>query len=304
VVAIEQVCFAYERAAVLRHISFRVERGERLGILGPNGSGKSTLLKILAGVLEPAAGCVRVDGRDIQGLRRRELARLIAVVPQEHHVVFPFTVEDVVLMGRTPHLRRWPFETREDRMVVQWALDCTGTRELAKVPLPQLSSGEKQRVIIARAIAQQPKLLLLDEFTASLDIRYQLTLHALVDRLCAEQSLTVVMVSHDLNLASRYCDRLLLLEQGSIVVQGKPADVLQPEHIERAFGVQALIDLHPVTQRLYVLVEALHTPGRERDASNRGTGMDGGDRARLLGGLERIKANSRPQVADDAGPPR
>jgi iron complex transport system ATP-binding protein len=277
VIAIEHVGFAYGTSPILRDISLGVERGERIGILGPNGSGKSTLLKIIDGVLRPTRGRVVIDGRDIRSLRRHELARLIAVVPQEHQVVFPFTVEEIVLMGRTPHLRRWPFETQRDRAVVQWALECTRTQELANIPFPHLSSGEKQRVIVARAIAQQPKILLLDEFTASLDVRYQLELHALVDRLCADQRLTVVMVSHDLNLAVRHCDRLLLMEQGSVVAQGKPAEVLQPKHIRRVFGVSAFVELHPVTHHLHVIVAPLTLGKRRCDALSGEQTMKGGE---------------------------
>jgi iron complex transport system ATP-binding protein len=256
-IVVEQVWFRFQTTAVLQDISLVVEGGERLGVLGPNGSGKSTLLKVVNGMLRPQRGRVLIDGREVQTLRRLELARLIAVVPQEHQVVFPFTVEEIVLMGRTPHLHHWPFETQLDRQVVEWALDCTGTRELAGVPFLHLSSGEKQRVIIARAIAQRPKVLLLDEFTAALDVRYQLDLHALIDQLCAEHKLAVMMVSHDLNLAVRHCDRLMLMEQGTVVAMGQPEEVLKPQHIQRVFGVNAWIDVHPVTQRLHVMVERL-----------------------------------------------
>lgn len=256
-VVLEQVWFRYHSTPVLQDISLRLEGGERLGVLGPNGSGKSTLLKVVNGILRPQRGRVLIDGRDVQMLRRLELARLIAVVPQEHQVMFPFTVEEIVLMGRTPYLHRWPFETQLDRDVVAWALDCTGTRELAGVPFLHLSSGEKQRVIIARAIAQRPKILLLDEFTAALDVRYQLELHALIDQLCAEQQLAVMIVSHDLNLAVRHCERLMLMERGAVVAMGQPEEVLTPQHIQRVFGVYAWLDVHPVTQRLHVMVERL-----------------------------------------------
>jgi iron complex transport system ATP-binding protein len=256
-VVLDQVSFGFQTTPILRNISLMIEGGERFGVLGPNGAGKSTLLKVVNGILRPQRGRVLIDGRDVQTWRRLELARLIAVVPQEHQVVFPFTVEEIVLMGRTPYLHRWPFPTQLDRDVVECALDCTGTRELAGIPFLHLSSGEKQRVIIARAIAQRPKILLLDEFTAALDVRYQLDLHALIDRLCAEQKLAVMMVSHDLNLAVRHCDRLMLMEQGAVVAMGIPVEVLKPQNIQRVFGVKAWIDVHPVTERLYVIVERL-----------------------------------------------
>jgi iron complex transport system ATP-binding protein len=213
-VAVEQLCFTYQTNPILQDISFVIERGERIGVLGPNGSGKSTLLKVIHGALKPQRGGVLLEGRDVRTLRRLDLARLIAVVPQEHQVIFPFTVVEMVQMGRTPYLQGWPFESQRDRDIVEWARECTGTADLAGEPFPHLSSGEKQRVIIARAIAQHPKILLLDEFTTSLDVRYQLELHDMVDRLCSEQALTVILVSHDFNLAVQHSDRLALLDRG------------------------------------------------------------------------------------------
>jgi iron complex transport system ATP-binding protein len=245
----------HKATIILRDISLVVEHGERLGVLGPNGSGKSTLLKIIHGGLTPQRGRVLIEGQDIRRLRRLHLARLVAVVPQEYRVLFPFTVKEMVLMGRTAYLRGWPFESQIDREVVAWALESIGMRELAKVPFQHLSSGEKQRVIVARAIAQRPKILLLDEFTASLDVSSQLELHAMVDRLCREQELSAILGSHDLNLAIQHCDRLSLLNQASVVATGKPEEVLLPQHIRRVFGVEALVDVHPVTQRLHVIVE-------------------------------------------------
>jgi iron complex transport system ATP-binding protein len=240
IVAVEQVYFAYQTSSILQDISFVIERGERISVLGPNESGKSMLLKVIHGALKPQRGRVLLDGRDIRTLRRLELARLIAVVPQEHQVAFLFTVVEMVLMGRTPYLQGWPFESQCDRDIVEWALECTGTSDLAGKPFPHLSSGEKQCVIVARAIAQRPKILLLDEFTASLDVRHQLEL-----------------VSHDFNLAVRHSDRLALLDRGVGVAMGKPVTVLTPEHIRRVFGVDGIIDVHPITQQQHVMVGPL-----------------------------------------------
>ncbi len=234
---------------VIRRVSLAVKRGEFLGILGPNGSGKTTLLKLIAGAIEPTSGTVKIDGRDVASLPRRHLAQRLAVVPQETHLAFDYTALESVLMGRYPHLGAFAFEGPADLSAAREALATTGTADLADRAFATLSGGEKQRVIIASALAQldagagghmRPDgLLLLDEPTASLDLRYQLEVASLLTRLNAEHGLTIVLSTHDLRLARTLCSRLALLSAGGLLAEGTPADVLTPALVGQLYGIGA-----------------------------------------------------------------
>lgn len=226
---------------VLNDISFELEEGEVLGIIGPNGSGKTTLLRCINMNLEPESGTILIDGRNILELDRREIARHIGVVPQSAATDFPFTVLSVVLMGRTPWLDRFSGESSRDIEIARNAMEITGTLHLAARSIDELSGGERQRVIIARALAQQPGILLLDEPTLHLDIKHKLGILELVRRLSREKGLMVILVSHDLDLAARYSDRLLLLNNGTIFSTGPPGDVITAENIREVYGVSAEI---------------------------------------------------------------
>ena len=237
----------------LDDVCLSVERGSLTGLLGPNGCGKTTLLKLMAGVLRPARGTVALDGRPIDSLSRRELARHVAVVPQETHPAFDYTALEMVLMGRHPHLRPLQLEGPDDIAVACDALAATGTAHLAQRPYMSLSGGEKQRVVIASALAQQPEVLLLDEPTASLDLAYQLEVAALLSELNRERGVTIVVATHDLNLAASLCQALVLLRRGCVVASGPTEKVLTGRAIRDLYDVEADVRLHEGTGHLTVV---------------------------------------------------
>lgn len=237
---------AYVAHPALAGVTLRVERGEWLGILGPNGSGKTTLLRVLGGYLRPLGGTVLLEGRPVASYPSRERARRLAGVGAEPPPEFGFTVLEFVLLGRIPHAGPWEGEGEEDRRAVERALRLTGTEALAGRPLAALSAGERQRVYLARALAQRPRVLLLDEPTAHLDLRYQQEVLALLERLRREEGLTLVTVLHDLNLAALYCQRLLLLAGGRVLAAGGAGEVLRPEVLRAAYGCEVCVAPHPV----------------------------------------------------------
>jgi iron complex transport system ATP-binding protein len=240
------ITFQYgDGAPVLAGLELAAGAGEIAGVIGPNGSGKTTLINVLSGTLRPAGGAVLMFGRDASALPARERARQMAVVPQESRVAFPFTVLEIALMGRAPYLGRWQLEAAGDLDAAQEALQLTGTYELRERRYHELSGGEKQRVMVAKALAQRPRILLLDEPTASLDLKHQVEIYELIRRLAREQGIAALAVSHDINLAAMYCDRLHVLESGRIVASGAPARVLEPELLARVYGVKVGVAQHP-----------------------------------------------------------
>ena len=256
-----QVDFSYpvaERARSrpfgLADLTFAVMPGDVLGVIGPNSAGKTTLVRLLTRVAEPGRGDIRLDGISLSRLARWELARQVAVVPQDLPLALPFTVEQLVLMGRYPHAPRRFFETAGDLKVARGAMALTGVLELARVPVAALSGGERQRVVLARALAQQPRLLVLDEPTAHLDLRYQTECVALLRRVRAEHGTTIVLVSHDLNLAAEVADRLLLLAEGRLARLGSPREVLEPGLLGRIYGCEVSVVPSPATGRPQVQV--------------------------------------------------
>ena len=252
------ISFAYGRRRtagqrVLDGVSLAVERGTIIGLLGPNGSGKTTLLRILAGVLAPQSGSVTIDGRPIAQMSRRDLARRVAVVPQETHSAFDFSVIDMVLMGRYPHLGAFELEGAADQAIARDALAATGTAELEARPFATLSGGEKQRVVIASALAQASDVLLLDEPTAALDLGYQFEITALLRRLNADRGTTMIVSTHDLNLVAALCERVVLLKQGQVVAHGATEATLTPEHIRLLYEVEADVQFNPLAGHLTVV---------------------------------------------------
>ena len=241
-------------AFALADVSFAIEAGEVFGVIGPNSAGKTTLLRLLTRVVAAERGEVRLDGRPLARLAHAELARHVAVVPQDAPRPFPFSVEQLVLMGRYPHGPGRYFESVEDRALARAAMAATGVLELAALPLEQLSGGERQRAMLARALAQQPTLLVLDEPTSHLDLRYQAETAALIRRVNAERGMTVLLVSHDLNLAAEVSDRLLLLARGRVARLGTPAEVLRRETLEAVFGCAVSVDVNPSRGRPVVQV--------------------------------------------------
>jgi len=226
-------------------VSFDVRRGTILGVLGPNGSGKTTLLRLMAGTLAPLAGRMLLDGRDVGRFSRRDLARKVAVVPQETHSTFDFTAIDIVLMGRYPHLGPFELEGARDLTIAQEALAAVGMADLSDRLFGTLSGGEKQRVVIASALAQTSDALLLDEPTASLDLGYQIEIAALLTRLNRERGTTMVISTHDLNLAAALCSEIVLVRGGRVLAHGLTADVLTAAHVRALYGVDADVQFHP-----------------------------------------------------------
>lgn len=249
----------------LSDVTFDVASGEILGVIGPNSAGKTTLIRLLTKVVEPARGEIRLGGRPLARLTRWELAREVAVVPQELPHALPFSVEQLVLMGRYPHAPRRFFETAGDVEVARDAMAATGVLHLAGAPLDGLGGGERQRVVLARALAQEPRLLILDEPTAHLDLRYQVECVALLRHLNRERATTIVLVSHDLNLAAELCDRVLLLADGSVARLGSPADVLDEATLARVYGCAVAVDRAPSGRPRVQLVwpGAAPRPGKE-----------------------------------------
>ena len=238
---------------VVRDVSLDVASGARLGILGPNGSGKTTLLKLLAGVLAPTSGSVALDGVALSQIGRRDVARRIAMVPQNTHPAFDYTVLELALMGRYPHLGAFEVESHTDIAIAREALAATGTEAFATRLFSTLSGGEQQRVVIASALAQQAELLLLDEPTASLDPGYQLEIAALLRALHGQRGIGLVLSTHDLNLAASVCDTLVLLHEGEVVGAGATAAVLTPDAIASLYGIHADVRYHDAAGHLVVV---------------------------------------------------
>jgi iron complex transport system ATP-binding protein len=234
-------------------LSFVAAPRECVAIIGPNGSGKSTLLRLLGGLLSPEAGAVSLEGAPLAGMTPRERARRMAVVLPEAPLLFNFGVLEVVLMGRAPHLGLWGLEGKADYDVAHRALDDVGLGGLGDRPVHDLSSGERQRVMIARALAQEPRLLLLDEPTAFLDLKHGLAIHEILTDLRRRRGLTVVVVSHDLHLAARHADRLVLLHHGRIVADGPPDAVLTPERLAPVYETEVAVLRDPATGALLVI---------------------------------------------------
>lgn len=233
--------------AIVKGIDLDVRRGEMLGLIGPNGAGKSTLMRVLAGIARPTGGTVRFEGRPLDSYSDRERGRKIAVMQQTPHLGFAFPVADVVAMGRYPHKPRLAPLDEQDRRAIRRAMETAGVDTLAHRMITTLSGGEKQRAFLARALAQEPELLFLDEPTANLDVRYQLEILTLIRRLNRETGLTVVIAIHDLGLALRFCDRLAVLSRGELAATGPAADVLSEELIAGVFGVRAKVWCDPET---------------------------------------------------------
>jgi iron complex transport system ATP-binding protein len=242
---LERVTAGYHGRPVLRDLSLEAGEGAMLALLGPNGAGKSTLLRAITGRLRAAAGTVRLFGRDVRHLPAAERSRLVSLVPQQIEVPMAFTVEQMVLMGRTAALNRWRAPSPADRRIVEQAMAYTDVLELRERLFNEMSGGERQRVVIALALAAEPRLILLDEPTAHLDMNHRLEVLELIARLNAERGVAIVMVAHDLNLAAEFFPRLVILERGRIAADGPPGAVLRPETLEPVYRCRVSLHRDP-----------------------------------------------------------
>ena len=249
---INNLSFKYNNEEVLKDIDLHLKENDFVGIIGPNGSGKSTLLRNISKILNPDKGVIYLDQKILNEYSSKELARKMAVVPQDTNVDFNFTVYDIIMMGRNPYQGKWGKIDEKDSKIVNEVMEVTDTKYLEDKKINQLSGGERQRVIIARSLAQKPDLLLLDEPTSSLDINYQGEIFDLISELNEKLSLTIIVVSHDLNLASQYCDEIILLSKGKIFAAGSPEEVLTEENIRKVYNTEVIIKRNNITDRPYV----------------------------------------------------
>jgi iron complex transport system ATP-binding protein len=255
--SLEAVTAGYGRRTVLRSLSLALDEGERVALVGPNGAGKTTLLRVAGGVLRPASGRVVAQGRDLAATPPRQAALAVSGVAQDEPAEFAFTVRESVALGRVARLRPWTAAAEEDRAAVEDALGRLDLREVADRPVPTLSGGERRRVALARCLAQDARVLLLDEPTAHLDLGHEVALLSLLRSLARERGKAVLAALHDLNLASLFADRVVLLVAGSVVAQGPPSEVLTAERVEAALGARAAVLAHPTAGVPVVLPEGL-----------------------------------------------
>jgi len=256
-----QVTFSFNGTPVLDKVDLRLEAGKMIGVIGPNGAGKSTLVRLLSRSLTPASGRIWLNGQNLNQWRLSDLARVLAVVPQLPQLPPVFTAWEMVLMGRTPYLGWMGRESEHDRAATRQAMEETKIWHLADRLISQLSGGEQQRVVITRALAQEPQVLLLDEPTAHLDISYQVETLSLIGRLVKERRLAALAIFHDLNLAAQYCDELVLLQQGQVVAQGSPNHVLTPSTLRQVYGIEVAVIPHP-HNGLPVVLPVCDSPSR------------------------------------------
>jgi iron complex transport system ATP-binding protein len=279
-IELDNVSLGYDHRAILSNIDMKARPGQVLGLVGPNGSGKSTLIKGMTRVMDLLSGRILIEGRDTRTIKRDELARLLATVPQDPALPAAFTAFEVVLMGRTPHLGLLRYEGGRDLAIAWQALEATYTRSFAERRVSELSGGERQRLVIARALTQQPKAMLLDEPTANLDINHQVEILNLVKSLCREQGLTVIIALHDLNLAAQYCDWMVMLNGGKVYAEGTPLDILTAPNIKKVYGAEVFVYPHPINKLPTTLItacpphsydspaEVLRRAGRQADGSH------------------------------------
>lgn len=254
--SIENISAGYGRRLVLENVTVKAAEGEFIGLIGPNGCGKTTLLRVISGVLAFETGCVLIDGRESKTISRRSLAKTMASLSQDISLDLSFTVRQITLMGRSPHLSRFGRETSKDLRIAEEAMALADVRHLADRLITEISGGERQRALIAMCLAQQPKILLLDEPTSHLDIAHQLSALDLIRKLNRKTAMTVMAVFHDLNLAAEYCDKLLVLDRGRIEAFGTPENVLTTDMILKVYGAKVRIEQNPVSDKPHIVLTA------------------------------------------------
>lgn len=250
--SVENLITGYSEKAVLEEVSLSASDGDFIGIIGPNGSGKSTLVRAITGILKPWEGEVKLDSDPVSSLSRKEIAKKVAVVPQDTHISFPYSVWKIVLMGRTSYLGRFENPGSEDKEIAERSMEITGTKRFKDRTIKNLSGGELQRVIVARALTQKPELLLLDEATSHLDIGHKKEIMDTVKKKNRKDDLAVISIHHNLNLAARYCEKILLLDEGKEHAFGSPKEVLTNSNLRSVYGVEAEVHRHPKDGSLYV----------------------------------------------------
>ncbi len=278
-VSAQDLSYRIEAQWLLDNVDLRVEKGQMVGLIGPNGAGKSTLLRAISGILRCQDGTVMLDGRDLKAMTTKDVAAGLALVPQIAPYTHGFTSMELVLMGRYPHLGRFQVEGKADERIARKAMAITETDQFAHRTLDTLSGGERQRVFLARALAQQPRMLLLDEPTSNLDVLHQLIVLGLVRQL-VDDGLTAVAAFHDLSMAARYCDKLVVMSGGKVIATGLPEDVLTPRLIETVFKVKAAVYQDPVTGSMAVSLigpangsKPSETTALMRNSSHKGGGI-------------------------------
>ncbi|MCX5678282.1 MAG: ABC transporter ATP-binding protein [Candidatus Omnitrophica bacterium] len=254
----------YGAQDVIKDISFDVKNGEFLGIIGPNGSGKSTLLRLLSRALPLKGGDIELESKDTKKIHIKEFCKKVAFVSQDVTINFPFTSGEIALMGRIPHMGRLQFETKKDHSIACDSLSLTDALHLKDKYITELSAGERQRVVIAKALAQEPILLFLDEPTSHLDISHQIQILDLLKKLNRENGLTIIIVLHDLNLASEYCSRIMLLEDGRIFKDAAPKDILTYQNIEAVYKTVVVVNENPISHKPYIVLVSGESICRKR----------------------------------------
>lgn len=252
---ISNLHYAIDKIPILTDINLDLHAGEFVGLIGANGAGKTTLLKVISGLWPGATGEINLIDRPLSTYSTREIAQIVAHVPQSIHVDFAFSARDVVLMGRSPHLRRFDLESAHDRTIAERAMQITQTTHLTDRLIHTLSGGEQQRIVIARALTQEPRILLLDEPTSNLDIKHQMGVLRMVESLAQESQLGVIAAIHDLGMAARFCTRLVMLTRGRVAADGTPEEVLTPERLAQVFEIDAHIYRDPYHGHLAVSVQ-------------------------------------------------
>lgn len=250
---VEDIEFKYGKDPIIKDMSFNIKKGEFISIIGPNGSGKSTLLKTLNHIYTPQKGDIYLCGQNIKKFKRREIAKKMSLVPQETNINYAFTVKDIVSMGRHPYKGRFERENLEDKTIVDDALKLTSTYHLRDKFINEISGGEKQRVIISKALAQNSSIILLDEPTSSLDINHQVEVLNLLKKLNRDKKTTIIIVLHDINLAARYSDRIIFLDDGKIISKGTPEEVITEKNIKTAYDMDIYLEMNKHTNSPYLI---------------------------------------------------
>ncbi len=253
ILELKNISFAYGNKDVLNAISLDIAEGDFISIIGPNGSGKSTLIKIINNIYQPKTGEVLLRDKIIGSYKIKDIAKEISLVPQEVDINYDFTVEDIVAMGRYAHLKTFGSESEEDYKIIEEAMILTNVYGLKDRKVTEISGGEKQRTMIAKAIAQDSNIILLDEPTSSLDMNHQIEIMEFLTKLNKEKKLTVITVLHDVNLASRYSNKLILIKDGRIIDRGSPEEVITEENMRDAYNLEAAIDLNRYTNKTYLV---------------------------------------------------